>query len=115
MLMFSRIYSLAKDNGVSITFLCSKVGRPRYYLRDAENKGISIPPDVISTWAQILNTTPEYLTGETDIKEKPTATESNELSQEAIKLASRIEKLSPENRAKLSELIDLYQAYQGKK
>ena len=47
------------------------------------------------------------------IEEKPSA-EAKSLSKETIDIIARIKKLSPANRAKLSELIDLYLSSQDK-
>lgn len=66
---FDRISALKKKKGVSYTYLCAQVGRGSNYIADCKNKGVAIPDDVIAVWADILDTTPEYLKGETDVKE----------------------------------------------
>ncbi len=73
MLDFTRLEERAKEKGISITFLCGKVGRAWYYVRDAKKTGSPVPADYIAAWADILDTTPEYLTGATAQKEKPDA------------------------------------------
>lgn len=71
MFNLSRLEDTAKEQGVTKTHLCSLVGRPKYYINDIKNKGLSVPESYIETWAKALHTTPEYLKGETDVKEKP--------------------------------------------
>lgn len=68
---FDRLESLIKESGKKKSYLCIKANRGQYYLRDARNKGTSIPEVVVGIWADELGTTPEYLTGESDKKEKP--------------------------------------------
>jgi len=66
-----KIKALAKEKGISITFICAKVGQQRSYLNDVKQGKTSIPPDRLEIIADILNTTPAYLKDETDQKEKP--------------------------------------------
>ncbi len=67
---YDRLESLIKKSGKTKTYLCAKVNRGQYYLRDVKNKSINIPEEIIGVWADELGTTPEYLTGESDEKEK---------------------------------------------
>ena len=67
---FDRLESLIKESGKKKSYLCIKANRGQYYLRDARNKGTNIPEEVVEIWADELGTTPEYLTGESDEKEK---------------------------------------------
>lgn len=66
-----RIRSLSKEKGISLSFICRKLGVAPVYFIDIEKSSRDIPEDKLSVIADILNTTPEYLKGETDIKEKP--------------------------------------------
>lgn len=68
---FDRLENLRKAKGITNTFLCSLVGQRRQYITDSKNKNINIPSEYIKKWAEALGTTPEYLNGKTDIKEKP--------------------------------------------
>lgn len=62
-----RIKTMAKKQGKSITYICKLIDRPKYYLNDvakAEDRKIA---DVdLRTIAIDLNTSVEYLKGETD-------------------------------------------------
>ena len=58
--------SYRKEKGVKKAHICRKLGKNTYYLRDAEKTNIDINGDSLSLIAEILGTTPEYLSGETD-------------------------------------------------
>ena len=66
-----RVLQLAKEKGISQAFICGKLGLRRTYLSDVRLGKDSLPDDRLSIIADILSTTPEYLKGETDVKEKP--------------------------------------------
>lgn len=68
---FGRLDNLRKAQGVTNTFLCTLVGKGRQYIADSRSKNISIPDEYIEIWADALNTTPEYLKGETDNPDIP--------------------------------------------
>lgn len=70
---FDRLDALIKETGKKKNYLCGLLGRGEYYIRDARNKNIDIPAEYVAIWADELSTTPEYLQGYTDVKEKPTA------------------------------------------
>ncbi|MCI8589714.1 MAG: helix-turn-helix transcriptional regulator [Clostridiales bacterium] len=84
MVNIDKIKSLAKEKGISIAFICSKIGQQRGYLNDVKQGKTSIAPDRLQIIADILNTTPEYLKDETDIKEKPVHAEMDEPGQDLI-------------------------------
>lgn len=71
MVNLSKIKALANDKGISLTFICSKLGVARVYFNDLVKHKRDIPEERLAIIADILNTTPEYLRDETDQKEKP--------------------------------------------
>lgn len=88
MFNLDRLEGMAKEQGVTKTHLCSLVGRPKYYLNDIKNKGLSVPESYIEAWSEALHTTPEYLKGETDVKEKtPAETGERTISDDDIMFA----------------------------
>lgn len=93
-MQIDRIESLAKERGLSLSFISVKLGLRRTYLKDVKLGRSSIPSDRLAQIAGILGTTPEYLRGETDIKEKPA--DSDELSEDDIKLLEFFNQLPPQ-------------------
>ena len=83
-----KIKSLAKEKGISISFICESVGMGRGYLNDIKkSNGGDIPDERLEIIVNILNTTVDYLADKTDIKEKPSEqTEDEELVAEFIEL-----------------------------
>lgn len=75
MVNIDKIKSLAKEKGVSITFLCQAIGQGAYYFNDVKRRNGSIPDDRLDKIAEILGTTKEYLTDMSDQKEKPNPAE----------------------------------------
>ena len=62
-----RIKALAKKQGKTLTYVCRLIDRPVYYLNDIAKKESSmISDDDLRTIAINLDTTVEYLKGETD-------------------------------------------------
>jgi hypothetical protein len=71
LVIFDRLDMLRKEKGISATFLCAQVGKNRFFIKDCRNGKGHVSDDAVAKWADILDTTPEYLKGETDVKEKP--------------------------------------------
>ncbi len=69
--------------------------------------------ETLLKFAKYFNVSTDYLLGNGQ-KNKPSA-EAKSYSKETADIIARIDRLSPANRAKLSELIDLYLAAQDKK
>lgn len=88
-----RIEELAKEKGLSLSYINAQIGMRRTYLAEVKKGRSSIPADRLAQIADILGTTPEYLRGETDIKEKPA--ENGELSEDDIKLLAFFNRLPP--------------------
>lgn len=79
-----KIKELAKEQGKSMAFLCTKLNVTKTYFADIARGKNTLKPDRLAQIADILGTTPEYLRGETDIKEKPLLSE--ELSDEEYEM-----------------------------
>lgn len=93
-----RILLLSKEQGVSLTSLCKKIDRSRSYLSEIAARHRNVPNEYIPAIADALHTTPEYLNGETDIKEK---TADLVVSGKDKELLDLIEKLTEEQRQML--------------
>jgi DNA-binding helix-turn-helix protein len=92
------VLRLSKERGISQAFICNKLGLSRNYLSEVKKGKTSLSDDRLIIIADILNTTPEYLKGETDIKEKPTDLVVSGKDKELLDL---IEKLTEEQRQML--------------
>lgn len=86
--VINRIIDLAKSKGISQAYLCSKIGMRRTYLGEVRNGHDRLTDDRINKIADILDTTPAYLRGETDEKEKPAleTLSDSELDDEFMRL-----------------------------
>ena len=105
MSIIDRVLQLAKEKGISQAFICGKLGLRRTYLSDVRLGKDSLSNERLSMIADILNTTPEYLKGETDIKENPTARNGDEHSEIMKKIISGSSKLPEEKQLLVLELI----------
>lgn len=66
MVKYDRIWELCKETGKKRSYLSKVMGHSERYLLDARKQNTNIKPEELSLLAAELNTTPEYLTGETD-------------------------------------------------
>ena len=102
MSIINRIREMSKQKGISLSFLCKQMNVNRVYFIDCEKTGRTIPDDKLSIIATTLNTSVEFLKGETEQKENPLA----QFSPEMVALVERIRKLSPDMAKKALEYID---------
>lgn len=71
-----KIRTLAKSKGLSLSYICTQIGVARVYFIDVERYNRTIPEERLQKIADILGTTVDYLTDQTDSpdkNEKPTA------------------------------------------
>ena len=76
-----RLRCLLKENGLKMSYFNNLLGKNRSYLSNVLSGSDSIDDLSVELIAEKLNTTPEYLKGETDKKEKPVANTDDELVQ----------------------------------
>lgn len=101
MFIYARFEELIEELGIKKTFIAEKLGKSPSICQDWK-RGKSQPnADQLKIVADILDTTPEYLTGETDTKEKPVPTE-DELDNILINL---LKELTPEESAKAASFV----------
>ncbi len=103
MLEIDRIFSLAKEQGIKKQYLCSKIGVNEAYFRQAKNKEY-LPEDIIEKAAEILDTTPDYIHGKTDKKEKLNV--PVELSEKEKRLLGIIRSLPAEELDRLEAIAE---------
>lgn len=101
MFIYTRFEELIDDLGIKKTFVAEKLGKSPSICQDWK-RGKSQPSATqLQIVAEILDTTPEYLTGETDVKEKPVPKE-DELDRVLISL---LKELTPEEAAKAVSFV----------
>lgn len=108
LLNLNKVVALAKEKGLSNTFLAKKLGRSSASLFVDWRKGKSKPSqNDIAMLAKILNTSIEYLTDQTENKNNPTGI-SDEVDVQIVQL---LERLNDQNKkialAQLDALITL--------
>lgn len=115
-----KIYTLAAEQGISLSFLCRAVGRPQYFLTDVARKKSSIDERELSIIAEKLHTTTEYLIDKTDDPALPEKTKQKEMSAERSgfeldkELKEMLIKLSPAQQLQVKAFIaGLKTKYEG--
>ena len=98
------VLHLAKEKGIRHAFICNKLGLSRNYLAEVKKGKTSLTDDRLAVIADILNTTPEYLKGETDTKEKPAGESTDGLSDYDARLLDWFHSLPPEKRQAILEI-----------
>ena len=91
----NRIKALSKEQGTSLTFMYKKIGLPSGFLRDYKDGKTSLTEERLFAIANFLNTTPEYLNGKTDIKEKAAPVSGNDFSLDEIEFLKAVDLLNP--------------------
>lgn len=115
MLNLTKVISRAKEKGLSNTFLAKKLGRSSASLFVDWRKGKSKPSENdMEMLADLLDTTVEYLTDQTDQKEKPPV-ESNEsadlkrILESAPHLMFNGDPVSNEDRRRIIKIVEALQ------
>ena len=106
MVVLDIIKNLSKEKGWSLSFLASKLGLTASYFTDVKNGKTKISDDRLAAIADLLNTTPEYLKGETDTKEKPAGESTDGLSDYDARLLDWFHSLPLEKRQAILEIGD---------
>lgn len=89
-----RIKGLAKNKGITLTYLCKCIGKRATFLSEVNLGKDKIDDDELIILARELDTTVEYLTGETDNpanSEPDSQSESDELTEYLTELKTRPE------------------------
>lgn len=90
-----RIKQLAKEQDLKMSYICRRIGVNASYFTEATARNRELSTERLTAIADVLGTTVEYLRGETDQKEKPTA--SGELSPKDRKIIELASQLSDQN------------------
>ena len=106
--------ALAQEKGIKKAHICRKLGKPVYYLRDVERNRSDIQGESLRIMADILGTTPEYLSGKTDEKEPPAPKNEDGFEKRAYALIQSASRLSAERQALLLVALEaVVRAVQG--
>lgn len=106
MVNVDKIKKLAKENGISLSYICGKLGVAKVYFNDVQKHSRAIPDDRLKIIADVLRTTPEYLKDETDIKEAPRV--QTDAEREKVKAILDMAKDLPDDEIdKVLDYIDL--------
>ena len=103
-----RVLQLTKEKGISQAFICGKLGLRRTYLSEVRMGKDSLPDDRLAIIADILDTTPEYLKGETDVKEKTPAEADVTFDDFTYALHNETKELSEEKKQELLEMARFF-------
>ncbi len=101
MVTIDRTRDLAKERGISLTFICKRLGLNNVYFIDREKAGKEIPEQKLAVIAEVLFTTVAYLKGETDEKEIPATGMGGGQS-----VIPGYDKLNSANRAAIDQLVE---------
>ena len=96
MFRYDRLEERIKATGKKKVYLCEKLQRAPTYLRDAKKQNTNIKGVDLQILADELNTTAEYLTGESDEKEKSPTPDGEGLTETQKKAWELIRNLDDE-------------------
>lgn len=108
--IIERIKAMAKQQGITQTFLCKQIGKRATYLNEVKLGKDRIHDNEIEVIASILNTTPAYLRGEIDDPEPPAAegdwVDEIKISPAKLAFAKQIARLSDAHAEVMSGLFE---------
>lgn len=98
-----KLKNLIQQRGVTQIHICNALNKRRAFLTDVYARRSSLKPEELMIVADILHTTPEYLTDQTDDPDikKETAV-ADDLDREILELFST---LSPEQKIRFLDLL----------
>ncbi len=110
MVNIDKIKALAKEKGISLTYLCRSVGQGRGYLNDVKSGKTTMPADRLNIIAEKLGTTTRYLADEDDVKTLRTEEELYALNNVFFSIAKEAEEsgLDPED---IKAAIEIFKKY----
>lgn len=100
---FGKIKELAKEKGIKMKYFCDQFGKHQSFMTDIKNGKNFLEEDQLQFIATELNTTVEYLTDQTEQKEKPTVQTDDELDPEIEELLDLLEQMHPDD---VKQIID---------
>lgn len=106
MVNIHKIKELAKDKGLSLAYLSTRLGVSKSYFTDVKNHKTTISSERLITIAELLDTTPEYLLDLTEVKVRTSQVGADSLSreEEEVLLAYRSK---PDMQKAVRKLLDV--------
>lgn len=103
-----KIRDLAKSKGIKLSYLSEKLGKHRTYINSVANGNSPMPDDRIHKVAELLNTTYDYLTDQTDDPDPRVFEKQTDTPQERLVHAvmNRAFTLSDEDAKLLADIFD---------
>lgn len=95
MFNYDKLDEAIEKSGKTKTYLCNKLGRPRYYLRDVIRQKNAISLENQQILAEELGVSVEWLNDESDIKEKAAPISGSDLSEKEIDFLKKVDLLNP--------------------
>lgn len=108
MYTIDRIFETAKEKGISISFICNKLGKGRGYLHDVRKGKSSLTPEFVRIIADVLGVSVDYLLGK-EQKKEAVLSGSQSREEKIDELMSLYAKLSSERKEKA--LLAVYREY----
>lgn len=107
MLNIDKLKSLTKEKGWSLSYVCSKLNVSTSYFNDIRKGKAAISPERLQQISDILDTTPEYLTDQTDIKKRQSENEPDWRNESEKEILNWIKTLDIAKTARLLEIARL--------
>lgn len=109
MYTIDRIFETAKEKGISISFICNKLGKGRGYLHDVRKGKSSLTPEFVRIIADVLGVSVDYLLGKEQKKEAVQTDDLNEKKKDEIRRL--FDQMSPDQQDAF--LLDGYRIVYG--
>lgn len=109
MFNYDKLENAIAKSGKTKTYLCQKLNRPAYYLRDVLKQKNIIPMEYQIILAGELGVSVEWLNDETDTKEKVAPVSGNDFSLDEIEFLKAVDLLNPAMRRTMIALSALDQ------
>lgn len=106
MFNYDKLVNAIEQSGKTKTYLCQKLGRPPYYLRDVIKQKNAIPSEYQNILAHELGVTVEYLNDSVEQKEKlPANSQELQLNISADEWKAILGQMSKDQRKEIMDII----------
>lgn len=111
--MFYDVYkNLCEKHGLTLSGAATQIGFNRASVTVWKNTGKAPKQDLLLKIADFFNVTTDYLLGNEEQKEKPAPTNGDGLSPEDAHIMDMIRQLTPENKRKFAEKLEVLLEFQ---